>query len=347
MKKIIILFCSVCLSCISTSSVSDMETNNVLSNAGSKKIEALYAKLNPEDKSIENVLFALSSYDKANDILKSERAKENDAFKQLEDRVTSITDTVSKKILSAPKAIIKGNEFNSPFSVQYVYASSKNPIKDLPVTITYPADEDRSRGRKISVNTKTNENGIVEFVPKSTKWAQKDEVTFAVSGINSDLSVSLPYVITSNLRTSGGSIALVDYNKDGVTTKNSSISSSKLLALLMKNGFVRIGNSEFLKPVMNDDGEAVQKAAIALFGNSRTTFLIYGTIKYDEISVDSKGISKVVLEGNIRVRHLLNDEEIYRKTITGTGTGASETVAYNAARDRICEQVCDDIVYGL
>lgn len=345
MKKIVLLFCAVCFSCISTPSVSDVETNSVLSNAGKKKIEALITKLDTEDKSIENVLFALSSYEKAVDILKSERVKEDDVFKQLESKVSSLTDSISKKIISAPNAIIKGNEFKSTFSVQYIYSASKKPIKDLPVTIIYPSDEER--GRKISIKTKTDDNGIVEFIPKSTKLSQKNEVTFDVSGINSDLSVSLPYVITSNLRTSGGSIAIVDFNKDGITTKNSSLSSSKLLALLMKNGFVRIGNSEFVKPVVSDDGAAVQKAAIALFGNSRTTFLIYGTIKYDEISVDSNGENTVVLKGNIRVRHLLNNEEIYRKTITGTGKGTSETAAYNAARDRICEQVCDDIVYGL
>ena len=115
----------------------------------------------------------------------------------------------------------------------------------------------------------------------------------------------------------------------------------------MKNGFVRIGNSEFINPVVKDDGVAVQNAAIALFGNSRTTFLIYGTIKYDEISVNENGTTEIALVGNIRIRHLLDNKEIYRKTIRGIGVNANETAAYNTARDKICEEICNDIVYGL
>ena len=121
-------------------------------------------------------------------------------------------------------------------------------------------------------------------------------------------SIDLPYLVATNMKASGGSIAIVDFTKAGKPITSNSETSSAVLTELIKKGFTRIGNCDFVNEVASKNDAAVQRSASELFGKS-VTYLIYGTVKYDTVEKVDAGFH-VVLRAELKVRHILQNKEL-------------------------------------
>ena len=158
-------------------------------------------------------------------------------------------------------------------------------------------------------------------------------------------SIDLPYLVATNMKASGGSIAIVDFSKAGKPITSNSETSSAVLTELIKKGFTRIGNCDFVNEVVSKNDAAVQRSASELFGKS-VTYLVYGTVKYDTIEKVDAGVH-VVLRAELKVRHILQNKELMATTIVSEATEKSEWAAINAARKKLAYTASNQILYGM
>ncbi|MGL4982977.1 MAG: hypothetical protein ACRC4W_09055 [Treponemataceae bacterium] len=299
-----------------------------------------------EAKDIQGVFTAQESL--------QDMSKSRSFTKQDEGTLSEVTEmtkkmcaSISHKIESRPPSTEKEKAFSRPFSVRYFWADTNQPIKNIPITITYPTGLKNNAvvfDKKVEL---TNDAGIVSYtaVPNFTG---KSEVTFQYipqTKLFLGEKISIPYQVITSYRNAGGTLAIVDMNKDNQPIRNNSISSSRILAALINSGFRKIGNIDFIDQVVSGDDDAIQKATVAWFGTTNT-YIIYGIVQYENITQNEKEFS-VSLKADIKVRNLLKNEEIYKTTVVENATGKTEAGAIDAARLKIAETVKDEILYNL
>jgi len=290
------------------------------------------------------------------DYVNSEETDKEDISETLsliENTINEYINDVAFEKVSVPSATTKGKAFKSAFSVKLVSKEGKvNPL-NLKYTVTYPIVD--AEGKK-STETKVlepSENGNIEFTSPAFTEAISSYVTFKIdlpenfyASFANAPSIDLPYLVATNMKASGGSIAIVDFTKAGKPITYNSETSSAVLTELIKKGFTRIGNCDFVNEVVSKNDAAVQRSASELFGKS-VTYLIYGTVKYDKVEKTESGSIHVVLRAELKVRHILKNKELISTTIVSEATEKSEWAAINSARKKLAYTASNQILYGM
>jgi len=248
-------------------------------------------------------------------------------------------------------------------------ASFNTSLEDIEIDVTYPISRNVDtndisyKTDKVSIipnsntldsnldeNSKKTLLGTIEFTPPETTFSVKDKITFSptisINASNSEKflveaqkhSVSTDYNVKTNLRSSGGVISLVEFKKDGTPLKGDSISSSKLLINLIKNGFSKIGNDDFTNAILKGDESQIFKETKKY--NGTMTYLIFGTVKYDD-NPDENATKAVNLIGTVSCMNLKDASILYRTT-----QKISEK-DMTTARESLSKKLADSINYGM
>ncbi len=324
-----------------------------------KKVKPSKSKtiLSAFNKAVEarDYMTALAIWQEAKDYINSEDETKEDiseAFAFIETTINEYLDDVEFEKVSAPPATTKGKAFKSAFSVKLVSKEGKvNPNK-LKYTVTYPVVDGDGKKTTATQTLEPSEDGTIEFTSPAFAGAISSSATFKVElpeNLYKDFanapSIDLPYLVATNMKASGGSIAIVDFSKAGKPITSNSETSSAVLTELIKKGFTRIGNCDFVNEVVSKNDAAVQRSASELFGKS-VTYLVYGTVKYDTIEKVDAGVH-VVLRAELKVRHILQNKELMATTIVSEATEKSEWAAINAARKKLAYTASNQILYGM
>ena len=258
-----------------------------------------------------------------------------------------ISDYKFEKV-KVPNTTIKNKAFSSPFIVRL--KSNLHPAGNFPVTVTFPEVTEDGELAYCTKGIQTDEEGLITFECPVSSLPYNKTITFSLSPDNADLfdqlpSIELPCRVSTNMKSSGGSIAFVDFTKGGNPITTNSETSSLVLTALINKGFTRIGNCDFTSPIVAGNDVAVQKEASALFGKN-VTYLIYGTIKYEKVEKVEDGYI-VALKGNMKVRNILEDKELLVSEQIIEIKEKSEWAATNTARKKLAAAFADQVLYGI
>ncbi len=255
----------------------------------------------------------------------------------------------SFEVTSKPSTPVKGKAFNKPFAVK-VFNNNK-AVSGVNVCVTYPSVA--SDGSKI-ISSKviaSSADGTVSFESPAYGDTINSYVTFtlnldpALSELVSLPKAEIPFKVMTNMRASGGSIAIVDFSKTDKPITSNSETSSAVLSALINRGFTSIGNCDFTTEVASGSDAKVQRAAQELFGGS-VTYLVYGTIKYVTADKVDEGY-KIVLKTDVKVRNVKLNRELVVCNFETASVAKSEWAALNSCRKAIAEQIADSIMYGM
>jgi hypothetical protein len=265
-------------------------------------------------------------------------------------------ESVVLSLLTLPSPSIKGSSFKKPFSIKVSNSDGTDAV-NFPITIEYPHNIKGGVIEFTTVKAETNEHGIIEFLSPTANFSCSSVISFYptpdlyssnIDPIIQRISLKIPYLVKTNLTSAGGSICLVDYDKQGKAITNNGLTSSAVLGNLIRSGFSRIGNAEFYKEVADGDTDFLYKKANDLFG-SITSYFIYGTVKYINTPVkDELGLYTVNLTADIVCIDMKTKDELFKTTIEVTGTGKTENSALNNARnEQLAPLLAEKIMYGI
>ena len=264
-------------------------------------------------------------------------------------------DGLSLRLVSAPKATTKGRAFTSPFSVKVTKSVDGTPAEGVELLAVYPVSRKGDEIQYGETKITSNGNGTANFTPPVPKIAVNGTVSIFPAGdiSNEEIraaaklsEVTAAYQVRSNLLQSGGCIALVDYAQNGSPITNNSVSSSNLLTELMKKGFVRIGNIDFTKEVDSGDKATVYAAAKPMIGSS-SSYLIFGTVKYEQVITQVEDGYSCTLVGDVTCMNMKDGSVLYHTTKSASALDAKDWNVLPKARAELAAQLAEAIYYGL
>ena len=307
------------------------ETTKPADTASSEKIALL-------EKNNENTKPAAE--EKTAPVPETPKVVEKTAFELYQSKVGGLTLAA----LSSPKETINKKAFAAPFSVSVKDAAGA-PVSGLELSVVYPTE--KSDGTVVLAETAvvSDASGTASFTAQTPSFACNSVVKFYPKGDVSDAqiaksasehTVEIPYKVRTNLRNSGGIIAVIDYNQNGTPLLSNTLSSSNLLTSLMRLGFTGIGNSNSTinNAVVKGDKNAVYRETKNLVG-SHSSFVIYGTIKYN---ADATG-----LIGEATALSLSDGSVLCRASKTASLSGSNLATA----RKEIADYFASVFNYGL
>ncbi len=310
------------------------------------------------NKAVEDrdYISGLEIWQTAKDYINSEEEQNkediSEAFTFIENTINDYLNDVVFEKVAVPPATTKGKAFKSVFSVKLVSKTGMVNPQKLKYTVTYPIIDTEGKKTTATQTLEPSEDGIIEFTSPAYQGAISSSATFKVdlpeivyTEFENAPSIDLPYLVATNMKASGGSIAIVDFTKAGKPITSNSETSSAVLTELIKKGFTRIGNCDFVNEVVSKNDAAVQRSASELFGKS-VTYLIYGTVKYDTVEKTDAGFH-VVLRAELKARHILQNKELFATTIISEATEKSEWAAINAARKKLAYTASNQVLYGM
>lgn len=310
------------------------------------------------NKAVEDrdYISGLEIWQTAKDYINSEEEQNkediSEAFTFIENTINDYLNDVVFEKVAVPPATTKGKAFKSVFSVKLVSKTGMVNPQKLKYTVTYPIIDTEGKKTTATQTLEPSEDGIIEFTSPAYQGAISSSATFKVdlpeivyTEFENAPAIDLPYLVATNMKASGGSIAIVDFTKAGKPITSNSETSSAVLTELIKKGFTRIGNCDFVNEVVSKNDAAVQRSASELFGKS-VTYLIYGTVKYDTVEKTDAGFH-VVLRAELKARHILQNKELFATTIISEATEKSEWAAINAARKKLAYTASNQVLYGM
>ncbi|MBR6216431.1 MAG: hypothetical protein IKQ84_08480 [Spirochaetaceae bacterium] len=310
------------------------------------------------NKAVEDrdYISGLEIWQTAKDYINSEEEQNkediSEAFTFIENTINDYLNDVEFEKVAVPPATTKGKAFKSVFSVKLVSKTGMVNPQKLKYTVTYPIIDTEGKKTTATQTLEPSEDGIIEFTSPAYQGAISSSATFKVdlpaivyTEFENAPAIDLPYLVATNMKASGGSIAIVDFTKAGKPITSNSETSSAVLTELIKKGFTRIGNCDFVNEVVSKNDAAVQRSASELFGKS-VTYLIYGTVKYDTVEKTDAGFH-VVLRAELKARHILQNKELFATTIISEATEKSEWAAINAARKKLAYTASNQVLYGM
>ena len=264
-------------------------------------------------------------------------------------------DGLSLKLVSAPKPTSKGRAFPSPFSVKVTKSADGTPAENIELTVLYPVSKKDDQVQYGETKITSNANGTANFTPPVPKISVNDIVSVFPAGdmSNADIAaaaklsgVTAAYQVRTNLLQSGGCIALVDFAQNGTPIMNNSVSSSNLLTELMKKGFVRVGNIDFTKEVVSGSRDKVYASAKPMIGTA-SAYLIYGTVKYEQVITQIDGGYTCTLVGDVTCLNMKDGSVLYHTVRTASAFDAKDWNVLPKARSELAKQIADAVYYGL
>lgn len=270
-------------------------------------------------------------------------------------RYRDLIDGIALTMASAPKATTKGHAFSSPFSVKVTKSADGTPAEGIVLTVRYPVAKTNDDIQYAETTITSNGNGTANFTPPVPQVTVNGTVTIFPAGDTGDpdiaaaaqlASVTAAYQVRTNLLQSGGCIAIVDYTPNGTPITARSDSSSGVLTEMMKKGFVRVGNIDFVTEVVSGDKNRVYNAAKPMIGGS-TAYLIFGTVRYGQPTQKAADGCTCTLSGDITCLSMKDGSVLYHTTRQATASDAREQQALTKARADMARQIADAVYYGL
>ncbi len=282
--------------------------------------------------------------------------KDEDLKQQSIQAYEELTSSLVMKPLVLPPPSVKGTSFKKPFSIQVSYTNSL-PASQVPVTVEYPGSISYGIVQFSKMEMLTNDQGILEFISPPANFSCNSVISFypspseqypELSSIANRISLKIPYLVKTNLTASGGSICIVDYDKEGNPILSNGLSSSAVLGSLIRNGFTRIGNAEFYKEVASGNLDVLLKSAKDLFG-SITSYFIIGTVKYAEPPFENEDKTVTVkLIAEISCIDMKTDAILFSTSVEAAGSGKNEQSALTSVRtEQLAPLLAEKIMYGM
>jgi len=158
------------------------------------------------------------------------------------------------------------------------------------------------------------------------------------------VTIKAPYKVQTNHKSSGGVIALVDFNQNGKAITSNPVSSSNLLMTLMKLGFVKIGNApqEVSNAVIQNDEAKIHARASSI----APAFIIFGTVKIDSLEKGDNGFT-CTLTGDIKSMDSKTGKITFVTNKTLSVTDKSDWAALANARKALADTLATEIKYGI
>lgn len=261
--------------------------------------------------------------------------------------------SVKMSLASTPKETTKGKAFASPYIIQIVDQEEK-PVELFELSVVYPSSKENGNIVFAEAAITTNSEGKASFLPPVPEFSFNSEISFFPNGnmedaeiarIAKENTIKAAYKVQTNLKYSGGVIAIVDYNQNGKANMTNSISSSNILMSLMKLGFRGIGNIDLSSQVVAGNNAKIYEKTKALVGNT-SKFLIFGTIKIDSYEKSADGIT-YKLTGEISCMDLTNGNITFASTDTVSYTDKNDWLALDTARKELATRIATEIKYGI
>ncbi|MCM1321358.1 MAG: hypothetical protein NC041_06060 [Bacteroides sp.] len=260
-------------------------------------------------------------------------------------------------VISETNVPVCGKAFSKPFKARI----DGNESLSAAVIVEYPAAKENGIISFAQTELMPDSSGIISFLPPVPQFAcdsfiaayikpqtDADADDMQLQKIIEEHACRSKYRVRTALAASGGSIAIVDYDKTGKPITNNSKSSSALLAALMQSGFSNIGNSDFTALIVEGNTEELANAAKRLFGNS-VTYFIYGTVSYACPPKTNENNTKTVsLEGNITCVNLKTGIEYFTLKKICEASAKTEQEAFSLAQqDLLARETAPKIIYGM
>lgn len=261
---------------------------------------------------------------------------------------------------SDPKFVTKGSSIKTPYIINVIDKETKQAIPDFPLIIKTPYEKDENGNLIFDlVHKRTDLQGNLEFYPTPSKIAFDSYIQFIFEPQNNNedflkeieefmetSSYNFPYKVKSDLCTKGGSIALVDFTKEGKPISNNGISSSTLLIALYKKGFSNVGNSpNIINEIISEDVQSVYKASKKL--SPRNYYLTYGTVKINNSVKNDDNSFSVELNVNITSLDMQTNKIFFKNNFSIVKSGKTENEAIGNARKEMAEKTSDLMLYGM
>lgn len=278
--------------------------------------------------------------------------KDGEIVLNMKSAMDAFFSSMSFTVVNTPSEVTNGKAFKTPFTVKLTSTAEGFTANAFTVLVEYPSIDENGNKSTAFVTVTPAEDGTVSFTAPQTSFAHNGFVSFSLSlsaaaGESfTDLPTArIPYRVQTNMKGSGGSIAIVDFTKAGKAITTNSETSSAVLTALINKGFTRIGNSDFTASVAAKNDDAVQREAAALFQKS-VTYLVYGTVKYEKSEKTENGYcTSLVCE--LKVRNVLKNKELLSQTLRAEATEKTEWASLNSARKKLASDAASVILYGM
>ena len=199
----------------------------------------------------------------------------------------------------------------------------------------------------------TDSEGLASFLPPAPKFSFNSEISFFLKGntenteiarLASEHTIKAAYKVQTNLKSAGGTLAIVDFNQNGKAIISNPISSSNLLMTLMKFGFIKIGNApqEVSEAVIQNDEAKIYARAKAI----APSFIIFGTVKIDSTEKTEEGFS-YTLTGSVKAMDSKTGEITFMTEKKISNTEKNDWNSLANARKILADLLAQEILYGI
>ena len=254
-------------------------------------------------------------------------------------------------LLSAPKQTTKGKIFTEPYVIE-VKNSDGEPVESFELSVLYPSARKNGQIEFTETAITSDSEGKASFLPDAPEFSFNSEISFFPKGDMSDAEIAkiaaehtikAPYKVQTNLKSAGGTLAIVDFNQNGKAISNP-VSSSNLLMTLMKLGFTRIGNApqDVSDAVIQENEEKVFARAKAI----APSFIVFGTVKIDSCEKNDDGTT-YSLTGSVKAMDSKTGEITFAIEKTISVTDKNDWTALANARKQLADEIANEIKYGL
>lgn len=262
----------------------------------------------------------------------------------------------SVKITSIPREIVLGKNFTSPYQIT-VLNEENLPVKDFELSVMYPSERTATEIQFTSVTVKTNDSGVADFTPAQPAHTFNSQISVCpagnfenkkVSELAHKYTVTAPFKVSTNLKSSGGTLAIVDFTVSGKPITGNFATSSEMLKKMSKLKYRVPGNApvEIANKVLGGDEQAIYKTSKAMFAGY-SQYLVFGTVKHDSEPVTADGTTTVTLKAEIKCMILKDGTITYDTVKTVSASGKNEWDATAAARTLLAEELSGELVYSM
>ena len=255
-----------------------------------------------------------------------------------------------KPIISLYKTFYENGSFEN---ISFDTMNNSEFSESFEISVIYPSSRKDGQIEFAETVITTDSEGKASFLPDVPLFSFNSEVSFFPKGdmndaeiakIAAEHTIKAPYKVQTNLKSAGGTLAIVDFNQNGKAIISNPVSSSNLLMTLMKLGFTRIGNAP------QDVSDAViQENTEKVFARAKSiapSFIVFGTVKIDSSEKNDDGTT-YNLTGSVKAMDSKTGEITLAIEKTISVTDKNDWTALANARKQLADEIANEIKYGL
>jgi len=246
----------------------------------------------------------------------------------------------------------KNKDFSSAYEI-LVKDSASMPVSNFELTLNLPEKKEGTELFYKNVNLKTDENGIVSFLPDTPDFAAKALITARPAipqGLNitdeelSAYTVTADYLSESDITAKGAIMFVFEYNENNRAPKN----SYDILSGLRNKGVYQIGNAPISdSEYINVSKERIYKENFEYVGTD-FGYLIGGTVKFvTPVEKTEDGNYSAHLIAYIYGIEMKTGNVIYEETTEYTSSGTNWNKAVESCKTELTSMIVDSIMFGL